>query len=325
MKILVTGSAGFIGFHMCRTLLQSGHTVVGWDNFNDYYDVALKERRHAHLEPCAGYTGVRADLCDYEALLACCRQNRFDVFCHLAAQAGVRYSLEHPFAYQKANQEAFLNVLEACRHAEIERLVYASSSSVYGGNTKLPFSETDPVDTPVSLYAATKKSNELMAHAYTHLYGIRTVGLRFFTVYGPWGRPDMAMWLFTEAMLQGKSIKVFNHGDMRRDFTYIDDTVKGVSAALFAETLAPYEIINLGNHRSENLMDMIRTLAACLGVEPRLEMCPLQPGDVTATYADIERARERLGFEPETPISEGIPKFVAWYKAYRALSSEPLS
>jgi UDP-glucuronate 4-epimerase len=317
MKFLVTGSAGFIGFHVTQSLLADGHDVVGLDNFNDYYDVRLKEARHAQLTPTPGYTGLRMDLCEADALRALCAERQFDAVCHLAAQAGVRYSLDHPFAYQKANLEGFMSVLEACRRGGVPRLVYASSSSVYGGNTKLPFSETDPVDTPVSLYAATKKANELMAHCYTHLYGLRTVGLRFFTVYGPWGRPDMAMWLFTKAMLAGKPIQVFNHGKMRRDFTYIDDIVAGVKAALVRDGLDPCEVINLGNHRAENLLDMIGTIAHALGVTPAMEMLPLQPGDVPATYADIERARRKLGFEPSTPIAEGIPKFIAWYKAYR--------
>ena len=317
MKILVTGTAGFIGSHLARALAAGGHEVVGIDNFNDYYDVQLKRDRHAVLDALDGYTGIEADLCDLDRLRTVFAEHRFDRVCHLAAQAGVRYSLTHPFAYQKSNVEAFLNVLEVCRHAESARLVYASSSSVYGGNTKLPFSESDPVDTPVSLYAATKKANELMAHTYTHLYGLPTVGLRFFTVYGPWGRPDMAMWLFTEAMLRGEPIKVFNHGNMRRDFTFIDDIIAGVTAALLSDGLAPYEVLNLGNHRSENLMDMIRIIADSLGVEPRMNMLPMQPGDVPATFADIEQARRKLGYEPATPIAEGIPRFIDWYRQYR--------
>ena len=316
MKVLITGTAGFIGSHLAHSLLDDGHEVVGLDNFNDYYTVQLKRDRHARLEKRKGYVGIEADLCDYDRLQACFRTHRFDRVCHLAAQAGVRYSLTHPFVYQKANLEGFLAMLEACRHAKTPRLVYASSSSVYGGNTKLPFSEDDRVDSPVSLYAATKKANELMAHCYSHLYGMQTVGLRFFTVYGPWGRPDMAMWLFTKAMLAGQTIQVFNHGKMQRDFTYVDDIVAGVKASLFAEGLDRYEVFNLGNHRSENLMDMIRTIAGQLGVEPKMEMLPLQDGDVPATYADIARARRKLGFEPTTPIAAGIPKFVAWYREY---------
>jgi len=319
MHILVTGTAGFIGMHTALRLLHEGHSVVGFDNFNDYYDPTLKEARHRCLEQQPGYTGFRADLCDQPTLETCFRDHRFDAVCHLAAQAGVRYSLTHPHAYARANLEAFLNILEACRHAGTPRLVYASSSSVYGGNTKLPFSESDPVDHPVSLYAATKKANELMAHTYSHLFGLQTIGLRFFTVYGPWGRPDMAMWLFTKAMLAGRPIQVFNHGDMRRDFTYIDDIVTGVTASLCRDGLERYEVFNIGNHRSENLMDMIGLLAGALGVEPRMEMLPMQPGDVPATYADIDRIRTKLGYEPTTPISVGIPRFVDWYREYHDL------
>jgi len=314
--VLVTGTAGFIGMHLAHRLLAGGHRVVGFDNFNDYYSVQLKRDRHATLAGHPGYTGIEADLCDQQALDKCFRDHALDGVCNLAAQAGVRYSLEHPHAYQKANLEGFLNILECCRHHRIRRLVYASSSSVYGGNTKLPFSESDAVDSPVSLYAATKKANELMAHCYTHLYGLQTVGLRFFTVYGPWGRPDMAMWLFTRAMLAGKPIQVFNHGNMRRDFTYIDDIVTGVERSLFTDGLAPYEVFNIGNHRPENLLDMIGLLARALGREPVMEMLPMQPGDVPATYADIGRIRAKLGFEPTTPIADGIPKFVEWYRQY---------
>jgi len=239
--------------------------------------------------------------------------------CHLAAQPGVRYSITHPFVYQKFNNEAFLNVLEVCRHHKIPRLVYASSSSVYGGGKRLPFRETDSVDTPISLYAATKKSNELMAHVYCHLYGLQAIGLRLFTVYGPWYRPDMAMWLFTEAILRGKPIQVFNRGDQRRDFTYIDDIVSGICAALFADGLERYAIFNLGNHRAENLMDMINILTEALGVKPVMELLPMQPGDVMETYADIAKAQQQLQFHPHTALAEGIPKFVAWYRAYHGL------
>ena len=316
MKIFVTGTAGFIGMHMAESLLNDGHEVVGLDNFNDYYDVSLKEARTARLEGRKGYTAVQGDLADYELLSMLCREHKFDRVCHLAAQAGVRYSIQNPAAYQKANLEGHLNILEACRHAKIPRLVYASSSSVYGGNKKIPFSETDPVDNPVSLYAATKKADELMSHTYTHLYGLQTVGLRFFTVYGPWGRPDMAYWTFTEAMLKGKSIPVFNHGKMERDFTYITDIVAGVKAALFADGLEPYEIFNLGNSKPENLMDFIRTLADVLGVEPKMEMLPMQPGDVPVTFADVSKARKKLGYDPSTPISKGLPEFVKWYREY---------
>ncbi len=316
MRILVTGSAGFIGYHVSQSLLADGHEVIGLDNFNDYYAVSLKEARNARLLRLPGFQSLRADLCDPSAIGDLFRNHRFDVVCHLAAQAGVRYSIEHPFVYQRANLEGFLSLLEACRHAAVPRLVYASSSSVYGGNEKLPFSETDPVDRPISLYAATKKANELMAHTYTHLYGFQTVGLRFFTVYGPWGRPDMAMWTFTDAILRGKPIQVFNHGNMRRDFTFIEDIVAGVRSALFANGLDPYEVINLGNHRPEHLMDVIRTIAGALGREPKMEMLPMQPGDVPATYADIALAQRKLGFSPQTPISVGIPKFIEWYRDY---------
>ena len=321
MKILVTGTAGFIGYHLAQSLLDDGHEVVGIDNFNDYYAVDLKRARHAELESRHGYEGVEGDLCDINLLRDLFGQHGFDCVCNLAAQAGVRYSLTHPLVYQKSNLEGFLNILEACRHHKVPRLVYASSSSVYGGLKELPFSEDQPVDTPISLYAATKKANELMAHTYTHLYGLQTVGLRFFTVYGPWGRPDMAMWLFTKAMLAGAPIKVFNHGKMQRDFTYVTDIVAGVKASLFAEGLDPYELFNLGNHRSEGLMDMISTLGHALDVEPQMEMLPMQPGDVPATYANIDRARTKLGFEPVTPIAEGIPRFVEWYREYHGLSA----
>ncbi len=316
MNILVTGAAGFIGFHVAQALLRAGHRVVGLDNFDPYYSVQLKRDRQALLAGVPGYTAQTGDLCDYPALAELFAREHFDRVCHLAAQPGVRHSITHPFAYQKANGEAFLNVLEACRHGGRPRLVFASSSSVYGGNRSLPFRESDPVDTPISLYAATKKANELMAHAYSHLYGLQTVGLRLFTVYGPWGRPDMAVWSFTESMLRGAPIRVFNHGRMRRDFTYIDDIVGGILAALGADTLPPCDLFNLGNHRSENLMDMIRILAAALGVEPRLDLQPMQPGDLPETYADIDKARSQLGFHPHTALADGLPRFVDWYRRY---------
>lgn len=319
MKILVTGAAGFIGFHLTQALIEAGHNVVGYDNFNDYYSVQLKRDRHAHLTRLPGYVGVEADLCDAERLNQVFVEHRFEKVCHLAAQAGVRYSLKNPRAYQRSNIEGFLNILEACRHHGLPRLVYASSSSVYGGNTQLPFSESDAVDTPVSLYAATKKANELMAHAYSHLYNLQTVGLRFFTVYGPWGRPDMAMWIFTKAMLAGETIPVFNHGDMSRDFTYIDDIIAGVKAALFDENLDKCEIFNLGNNRSERLLDMIAILGRMLGREAKMEMRPMEPGDVPATFANITRAQQKLGFLPATPIADGIPRFVAWYREYHRI------
>ncbi len=316
MRLLVTGSAGFIGSHLCHSLLADGHEVVGIDNFNAYYDVSLKRARAARLIGKPAFTQAEGDLCDRDFLAGVFAAAPFDVVVNLAAQAGVRYSIEHPHAYQKANLEAFLNVLEAVRHNGKPRLVYASSSSVYGGNTKLPFSESDPVDRPISLYAATKKANELMAHTYTHLYGMQTIGLRFFTVYGPWGRPDMAMWMFTRDILAGKSIPVFNHGEMQRDFTYVDDIISGVRGSIFSSGLDPYEVFNLGNHRSEKLLDMIGVIGRELGCEVKMDLLPMQPGDVPATYADISRARAKLGFEPKTPISEGIPRFVKWYAEY---------
>ena len=319
MKILVTGSAGFIGMHLCQRLLAEGHEVHGVDNFNPYYSVALKRARHAELVPHPDFSSDELDIGYTEAVAAVVRRFQPEVVCNLAAQPGVRYSIDHPHVYAHCNLAGFLNVLEACRHNGVRRLVYASSSSVYGGNTKLPFAETDPVDQPISLYAATKKANELMAHTYTHLYGLQTVGLRFFTVYGPWGRPDMAVWSFTKKMLANQTIPVYNHGNMRRDFTYIDDIVSGVVASIRHDGLAPYELFNIGNNRPEPLMDLIRTIAESLGVEPRLEMLPMQPGDVPATYADIDRIRTVLGFEPTTPISRGIPQFVEWYRGHRHL------
>ncbi|MDD5482632.1 MAG: GDP-mannose 4,6-dehydratase [Kiritimatiellae bacterium] len=317
MKILVTGSAGFIGFHTASRLLDEGHEVVGLDNFNDYYAVALKRARDALLRRRAGFSGVKCDLCDFRRLARLFREEKFDAICHLAAQAGVRYSLVNPFIYQKSNNEGFVNVLEAGRRFGVKRLVYASSSSVYAGIRRLPFRESDPVDKPISLYAATKKFNELAAHAYSHLYGMQTIGLRIFTVYGPWGRPDMAVWLFTEAILRGKKIRVFNRGRMRRDFTYVDDVVSGIRAALFGKNLPRNEVYNLGNHRSEKLKDFIRIISDCLGIKPRMELLPLQPGDVKETYADIGKARRDLGFRPKTALSEGIPRFVNWYCAYK--------
>jgi UDP-glucuronate 4-epimerase len=317
--LLVTGSAGFIGFHVSRHLLSQGLEVIGLDNFNDYYSPQLKRDRDRELRKNPGFVSVELDLADFPALERLFAAHRPRIICHLAAQAGVRYSLVNPFAYQKANLEGFLNLLELARRYEVERLVYASSSSVYGGLTELPFSEDQRVDTPISLYAATKRADELMAHAYTHLFGLPTVGLRLFTVYGPWGRPDMAMWLFTEAMLAGRPIKVFNFGNMERDFTYIDDAVQGIVAALTVTGLDNYEIFNLGNHCPEPLTRVISLLEQELGVTAQKELLPLQPGDVPVTFADIRRAQTKLGFFPLTPIDEGIPRFVKWYKEYHRL------
>jgi UDP-glucuronate 4-epimerase len=319
-SFLVTGSAGFIGFHVSRSLLGRGAKVIGIDNYNDYYSPALKRDRDEELRQHPNFFSVEGDLADFAALAALFEEHRPQLICHLAAQAGVRYSLINPFAYQKANLEGFLNLMELAKRYEVERFVYASSSSVYGGLTKMPFSEEQRVDTPISLYAATKKANELMAHTYTHLFGLPTVGLRLFTVYGPWGRPDMAMWLFTEAMLAGRPIKVFNFGRMERDFTYIDDVVQGIEASLMAPGLEPYEIFNIGNHRSEHLSRVISLLETQLGVIARQELLPIQPGDVPATFADIRRAQAKLGFAPTTPIDEGVPRFIKWYKDYHHLS-----
>lgn len=318
MKILVTGTAGFIGYHLAMRLLKEGHAVFGYDNFNDYYSVDLKRDRHAQLERNPNYQWLKADLCELDTLRGVFGTFQPECVVNLAAQAGVRYSISNPHVYLKSNLEGFLNVLECCRHAENKpRLVYASSSSVYGGNKKLPFSEDQSVDNPISLYAATKKANELMAHCYSHLYGMQTIGLRFFTVYGPWGRPDMAMWLFAYAMLKGQSIKVFNHGDMYRDFTFIDDIVSGITGCILSASLSLYEVFNIGNHRSEKLMDMIGLIARELGVDnPKLELLPMQDGDVPATYASVDKLHAAVGYEPTTPISVGIPKFIEWFKCH---------
>ncbi len=316
---LVTGSAGFIGFHVAQKLLAHGARVVGLDNFNDYYSPALKQARDQELRRHPNFISIAGDLVDLPGLEALFQTHQPQKICHLAAQAGVRYSLVNPFAYQKSNLEGFLNLLELAKRRGVERLVYASSSSVYAGLTEMPFSETQRVDTPISLYAATKKANELMAHAYTHLFGVPTVGLRFFTVYGPWGRPDMAMWLFAKAMLEGKPIKVFNYGKMQRDFTYIDDIVQGVVASLMAPGLEPYEIINLGNHRAEELLKVIGILESELKIKAEQQLLPIQPGDVPATYADISRAQAKLNFQPTTPIEVGIPRFIRWYLDYHGL------
>ena len=318
MKILITGAAGFIGFHAAREFLRRGWDVVGLDNFNDYYNVQLKRARAALLtsgSPCAPVRDL--DICDLAGLQSLFADESPDVVLHLAAQPGVRYSITHPFIYQKTNVEGFLNVLECCRHAaKVPKLVFASSSSVYGGNTKMPFEESDPVDTPISLYAATKKADELMAHTYAHLYKMQAIGLRFFTVYGTWYRPDMALSLFADAMLHDRPIKVFNHGDMLRDFTYVDDIVDGIVRVVEAGSLPLYDIFNIGNHRSEKLMDVIETLAAALGVKPKMEMLPMQAGDVYATYASIDKLHKAVGYEPKTTIREGIPVFAKWYREY---------
>jgi UDP-glucuronate 4-epimerase len=318
--ILVTGAAGFIGFHVARRLLAEGRTVVGLDNLNAYYDPALKQARLDILRGQGGFTFERIDLADRASIAALFAQHRFSRVIHLAAQAGVRYSIDHPHAYADANLKGFLNVLEGCRHHGCGHLIYASSSSVYGANTKLPFSVADRADHPVSLYAATKKANELMAHSYSHLYRIPTTGLRFFTVYGPWGRPDMAIFLFTKAILAGTPIKLFNHGKMQRDFTYVDDVTRGILRLIdhVPESGevggAPARIYNIGNNRPEDLMHVVAVLEQALGREAIREMLPMQPGDVLATYADIDDLMRDVDFRPQTSIENGIADFVAWYR-----------
>ena len=320
MKTLITGSAGFIGFHAAREFVRRGWEVVGIDNFCNYYDVKLKRDRAAMLAKSQGFSARELDICDLDGLKKSFAEESPDVVLNLAAQPGVRYSITHPFVYQKTNLEGFLNILECCRHAaKVPKLVFASSSSVYGGNKKMPFEESDQVDTPVSLYAATKKANELMAHTYSHLYKMQTIGLRFFTVYGSWYRPDMALSLFADAMLHDRPIKVFNNGDMLRDFTFTDDIVDGIVRVVEAGNLPLYDIFNIGNHRSENMLDVITTLADALGLKPKMEMLPMQPGDVYATYASIEKLNKAVGYEPKTTIKKGIPVFAKWYKEYHCL------
>jgi UDP-glucuronate 4-epimerase len=332
MKVLVTGAAGFIGFHLSKCLLDRGDEVVGLDNMNDYYDVSLKEARLAQLEEQENFRIVHMDLADREGIAQLFKDEQFEKVVNLAAQAGVRYSLENPHVYIDSNIVGFTNILEGCRHNQVKHLVYASSSSVYGANTSMPFSIHDNIDHPVSLYAATKKANELMAHTYSHLYDLPTTGLRFFTVYGPWGRPDMAMFLFTKAMLAGEPIKVFNHGKMLRDFTYIDDIVEGVVRTLdkTAESngswsgaipdpgtsAAPYRIYNIGNNQPVKLMHLIETLEKELGVVAKKELLPIQPGDVPQTFANVDDLIADVGFKPETTVAEGIVSFVNWYRKY---------
>jgi UDP-glucuronate 4-epimerase len=332
-KTLVTGAAGFIGFHVCRRLIERGDQVVGLDNLNDYYDVQLKTDRVAHLNAMGGsFHFQRANLSDLAEIEHLFATKRFEAVIHLAAQAGVRYSLENPHAYIDSNIVGFLNVLEGCRHHGVKHLVYASSSSVYGLNTKMPFSVHHNVDHPVSLYAATKKANELMAHTYSHLYGLPTTGLRFFTVYGPWGRPDMAIYRFTKAILEDRPIDVFNHGRMRRDFTYVDDVAEGVirtsdSVAHGNENWtgerpdpgtspAPYRLYNIGNKQPIELLYLIETLEKCLGKKARRNMLPLQAGDVPETYAEVDDLVREVGFQPATPLEDGVKMFVQWYRWY---------
>jgi UDP-glucuronate 4-epimerase len=331
-RILVTGAAGFIGFHLCKRLLDEEDAIVGLDNLNNYYDVKLKEARLAQLEEHRNFTFEKMSLEDREGVKGLFTSGKFDYVVNLAAQAGVRYSLINPFAYVDSNISGFLNILEGCRHNGIQHLIFASSSSVYGLNTKMPFSVQHNVDHPISLYAATKKANELMAHTYSYLYGVPATGLRFFTVYGPWGRPDMALFLFAKAILAGKPIDVFNYGDMRRDFTYIDDIIEGIFRVIPktpepdsswngndpnpAASPAPYTLYNIGNNNPVELMKVIEILEGSLGQKAKKNLLPIQPGDIPATYADVDDLVKDVGFKPGTPIEQGIKKFVEWYKEY---------
>jgi UDP-glucuronate 4-epimerase len=331
MKILVTGAAGFIGFHTANALLARGDEVVGLDNLNDYYDVELKYARLARLESQENFRFVRMDVAERDGMAAVFREG-FDRVVHLAAQAGVRYSLEDPHAYIDSNVTGFMNILEGCRHNDVEHLVYASTSSVYGANTRMPFSEHEPADHPLAIYGATKRANELMAHTYSHLFRLPTTGLRFFTVYGPWGRPDMALFLFTRAILDGTPIDVFNNGHHKRDFTYVDDIVQGVVHALDhiaepnpewdssqpdpATSNAPWRLYNIGNNQPVDLMRYIEVLEDCLGKKAEKNFLPLQPGDVPDTYADASELVQNVGYQPGTPVEEGVKRFVEWYREY---------
>ncbi len=333
--ILVTGAAGFIGFHVARRLLQNGRTVVGLDNMNAYYDPALKEARVRELSKLPGFRFIKLDLADRAGMAALFAQHKFPHVVHLAAQAGVRYSLVNPHAYVDANLQGFVNILEGCRHHGCRHLLFASSSSVYGANTRLPFSVHDNVDHPISLYAATKKANELMAHSYSHLYRLPATGLRFFTVYGPWGRPDMAMFIFAAAIAEGKPIQLFNHGNMRRDFTYVDDVTEAVvrlvdrvpqpnsrwsgDAPDPATSAAPWRIYNIGNNRPVEVSRVVELLEKELGRPAIKEMLPMQPGDVAETRADVDDLMRDVGFRPSTPIEDGVRRFVEWYRSYRSL------
>ncbi len=355
MKILITGTAGFIGFHLANRLLERGDEVVGIDNINDYYDVNLKydrlkqagisraavlsspsgEPHYVQSEKHPKYRFIKANLEDRDTIDRIFKEHQFDAVVNLAAQAGVRYSIINPHAYIQSNIVGFANILEACRHNGVKHLAYASSSSVYGLNEKMPLSTSDNVDHPISLYAASKKSNELMAHTYSHLYGLPTTGLRFFTVYGPWGRPDMALFLFTKAMQEGEPIKVFNHGNMVRDFTYVDDIVEGIVRVIDnppagnpdwqgekpdpSTSKAPYKVYNIGNNNPVKLMDFIKAIEKKLGIEAKKEMLPIQPGDVPATFANVEDLVENLGYKPETKIQDGIDAFIDWYREYYSM------
>lgn len=318
---LITGGAGFIGFHLSKSLLEKGAQVIGFDNLNDYYEVSLKEARLAILQQYGSYRFIKGDLADNADVFRIFQEYHPQIVVNLGAQAGVRYSIDNPEAYMQSNMMGFFHILEACRYFPVEHLVYASSSSVYGGNEKVPFSTQDKVDEPVSLYAATKKSNELMAHVYSKLYSIPTTGLRFFTVYGPFGRPDMAYFKFTNKILAGEPIQIYNNGDMYRDFTYVDDIVKGIECMLCTPPKpnskgVQYKLYNIGNNKPEKLMDFIETLESCLGCTAKKEFLPMQPGDVYQTYADVSELMQDFAFKPDTPIKEGLGKFVAWYREY---------
>lgn len=340
LKILITGSAGFIGFHLAKDLIKEGYNIFGIDNINDYYDVSLKYDRleqlginkndvdeytqvTSKLYPC--FTFAKIDISDAEAVKKLFASHKFDVVCNLAAQAGVRYSIDHPEVYIQSNVVGFLNILEGCRHSDVGHLLYASSSSVYGMNKKVPFSTKDNVDHPISLYAATKKSNELMAYTYAHLYGLPTTGLRFFTVYGPWGRPDMAYYSFTKSIVNNETIKVFNNGNMSRDFTYIDDIIKAINKIIKSPPYKksekdldepPYKLYNIGNSNPEKLIDFIKVIEEAIGKRVDMKMLPMQPGDVVTTYADVTELEEHYNYSPNTKLKEGIGKFIEWYKSY---------
>jgi len=313
-KVLVTGAAGFIGFHLCKSLLDDNYEVFGIDNLNDYYDINLKQARLEELKPYKNFTFNKVNLVDRESLTQSFQLFKPNKVVNLAAQTGVRYSLENPYAYIDSNLVGYLNIIELCRHNDVEGLIYASSSSVYGGNEKKPSSVEDRVDNPISLYAASKKSNELIANSYSHLYGLHTTGLRYFTVYGPWGRPDMAMFIFTRKIIAGEPIPVFNNGNMKRDFTYIDDIINGTRLAIDKNFKS--EIFNLGSHKSEQLMDMITLIEKKLGKKAILDFQPMQPGDVKESFSDIEKSRKKLYYQPTITIDRGIPKFIDWYKNY---------
>ncbi len=316
-KILVTGCSGFIGMHLCRNLLDDGYIVDGIDNMNDYYDLSLKEARLNMLYNYENFTFNKIDISNLEDVEKVFNQSKPEKVVNLAAQAGVRYSIENPQACIQSNIVGFINIIEACRHSNVKGLIYASSSSVYGGNEKTPFSVDDRVDKPISIYATSKKSNELIAHTYSHLHDLNTTGLRFFTVYGPWGRPDMAMYIFADKIRNGKKIPVFNYGKMQRDFTYIDDIVDGIRASI--ENNYSCEIFNLGNNRCEGLMDMVSYIEKAMDKNAEINFMDIQPGDVTKTYADIEHTKNKLNYEPKIPIQKGIPKFIEWFKSYHKM------